>query len=515
MKLIKDIFCKNKISTRIFKRNYNVKISLIVCTDMRGGISKNETIPWSIKEDINFFYDITTKKNNNNNENAIIMGKKTWMSLPDNSRGFKNRNNIVLSSILSQDELNKTNFTGSKTWVVNSLDNAMKLVTHMGINNVFIGGGAKVYKQALQKFKIDNIYLTTIFSTFGCDSFFPLKEFNNWRDQQNIYNQTKRFQIIDNKNNKPYSIFFDKNSTSPQTFVNFEETNYLNLMERIINQGRRGETRNGTTMSIFGDKLEFNLSKGFPLLTTKKVSLYNIFHELMFFIRGQTNTNILKDHKINIWNNNTSRIFLDSVGLNHYSEGDMGPMYGFQWRFNNALYKGCHTNYYNQGIDQLKHCLELIKYDPHSRRIVMTTFNPNQANEGCLFPCHGVFIQFYIEGSKLSCMMTQRSADIFLGLPYNVASYALLTHMICEVVNNDELYKGPQLSPGRLIISIGDAHLYQSHYSQAIRQILREPTEFPKLKFNRKVSKIEDFIFDDLNLIEYDPYPNITAKMVA
>lgn len=528
MNLVKIFFNKNKLSKNIFSRYYslvsntqrslgndtNTQISLIACTDNKYGISKDGEIPWSIKEDMHFFQDITTKNNISCKKNALIMGKQTWLSLPDKSRGFKNRINIVLSSSLSQFDLDQTNVTASQTWLANSMYSATTLINRMNINNIFICGGADVYRKILRDYKINNIYLTYIDSDFRCNKFFPMDELIHWRDTQIIPDPIiKRFIVADNKNNQTYPLFIKK--YYDRYIKVTEETKYLDLMERIINEGHRRDTRNGVTMSIFGDKLEFDLSKGFPLLTTKKISLYNIFHELMFFIKGSTNTNILKDLKVNIWNNNTSRDFLDSNGLKHYIEGDMGPMYGFQWRFNNAIYEGCHANYDGKGFDQLKYCIELIKSDPHSRRIIMTTYNPSQSKEGCLFPCHGVFIQFYLENNQLSCMMIQRSADIFLGLPYNIASYALLTHMICEVVNNDKSYKGPQISPGRLIISIGDAHLYQSHYSQAVRQILREPMDFPKLKFNRSVSKIENFVFDDLNLIEYDPYPNITAKMVA
>lgn len=517
--MLKTKLTKKNLFKNMLIRNFASKISLIVCTDDRNGIAKNGQIPWSIKEDMHFFYDVTTTKNNSTDpSNVIIMGKNTWMSLPDKSRGFKNRINIVVSSKLSQTDLDVTNVTNSQARVVKSFNAGINMARNMGVRNIFISGGTQIYEEGLDKCIINNLYLTKIRADYQCDKFFPMFMLSYLFNHSHNLIYEKDFRLTDNISNKSQLVSFKKYSTDEYIWNdnnNAEETAYLDLLKNTIKNGSERVTRNSTTLSTFGNKLEFDLSEGFPLLTTKKISLYNIFHELMFFVRGQTNTNILKDMGINIWNDNTSRKFLDSVGLSNRSEGDMGEMYGFQWRHFGANYEGYNKKYHNQGFDQLAYCLELIKTDPQSRRIVMTTYNPSQAKEGCLFPCHGVFLQFYCDGNKLSCMMTQRSADIFLGLPYNIASYALLTHMICEIVNNDTTYLGPKLSPGRLIISMGDIHLYHSHYSQAIRQILRQPRNFPELSFNRQVTRIEDFEFKDLELKEYNCYPNINAKMIA
>ena len=232
---------------------------------------------------------------------------------------------------------------------------------------------------------------------------------------------------------------------------------------------------------------------------------------------------------MNIWNANTKREVLDSSGLSSYEEGDMGPMYGCQWRHFGAKYEGCNADYTEQGIDQLSECINLIRNDPHSRRIIMTTFNPAQVNEGCLYPCHGISIQFYVESlnnisgdnpenntislceNKLSCMMTQRSGDLFLGVPYNIASYALLVHMMCEIISNS----GMKIVPGRLIIVLGDVHIYETHKDQATKQISRDPYNFPFLKFNKKVENIEDFKFENVELCEYNHHPGIKAEMIA
>lgn len=209
-------------------------------------------------------------------------------------------------------------------------------------------------------------------------------------------------------------------------------------------------------------------------------------------------------------------------------------MYGFQLQHFNAEYQGCNQDYNGKGFNQIEYCLELLKTDPHSRRILMTTYNPLQAKEGCLFPCHGISIIFNVnEGfetkdgtenqdekgkqkfRKLSCMMTQRSVDSICGLQFNLTSYALLVHLICEVINNDPNYLGPKYRPGRLIMNLADTHIYEQHYEQAIRQILRDPHPFPKLKIKRKVQKLNFFQAEDFELIGYKYEPYIPVKMVA
>ena len=252
-----------------------------------------------------------------------------------------------------------------------------------------------------------------------------------------------------------------------------------------------------------------------PLLTTKKVFFRGAFEELMWFLRGDTNAKHLSEKGVSIWDGNTSREFLDSVGLQKYEEGDIGAMYYFQIYHFNEPYQGMnHTH--TGGFNQFEYCINLIKTDPYSRRIMMTTYNPLQSGDGVLFPCHSVLIQFNVDGAhNLNCLMVQRSADSFLGLPFNICSTSLLVRLIVEVINNDSTYLGRKLSAGKLTIQLGDTHLYEDHYSQAIRQILREPFAFPVMKINRTVSDITDFKFEDIELVGYSSYPNIVAKMVV
>lgn len=194
-------------------------------------------------------------------------------------------------------------------------------------------------------------------------------------------------------------------------------------------------------------------------------------------------------------------------------------MYGFNWLHYGADYEGMNHDYTGKGFNQLEYCLNLLKNDPHSRRILMTTYNPEIAKQGCLFPCHGIDIIFNVKTKDnvniLSCMMTQRSADMFLGVPFNIASYSLLVHIICEVINNDKTYSGNKFTPGILTINLGDLHIYEDHKTQCIRQILRDPYPFPQLIIKGQHVNMSDFTYEDFELIDYNCYPGIIAQMVA
>jgi len=278
----------------------------------------------------------------------------------------------------------------------------------------------------------------------------------------------------------------------------YPESNYLNLLEELIYVGNSRQTRNGITYSIFGKTIEYDISESFPLLTSKKVFFRGIIEELLFFIAGKTDTKLLEEKGVNIWKGNTSEEFIKSVNL-PYREGDMGPMYGFNWLHFNAVYTGCDADYTNKGYNQLEHVLRLLKEDPYSRRIIMTSYNPAVASDGVLYPCHGIAIQFYVRelnGKKyVSCSMTQRSADIACGVPYNIASYAALVYIICA-------HLGDEYRPDRLIMNFGDIHLYEEHINEALIQIKREAFEFPTLEIN-KFENLSDLTFEHFNLKNY------------
>jgi dihydrofolate reductase/thymidylate synthase len=230
-----------------------------------------------------------------------------------------------------------------------------------------------------------------------------------------------------------------------------------------------------------------------------------IYEELLWFIKGDTNSKNLENKGVNIWAGNSSRDYLDSIGLKNYETGDCGPIYGFQWRHYNADYEGFDKDYSGKGIDQLQNCIDLIKNDPTSRRIYMTAWNPIRLDEMCLPPCH-VSYQFYVENNTLSCMMYQRSGDMFLGVPFNIASTALLTYMISHIC---------QLTPGSITLVIGDAHIYESHIDAVKEQLTRTPLPFSTLSFKKNHTNINDILSEDIELNNYVSLKAISAKMVA
>ena len=259
---------------------------------------------------------------------------------------------------------------------------------------------------------------------------------------------------------------------------------YLDLLNKIMTEGVVKGDRTGTgTKSIFGYQMRFNLSEGFPLLTTKKLLLKSIIHELLWFLAGDTNIKYLNDNKVTIWDE-----WADE-------NGDLGHVYGYQWR-SWPTPDGSH-------IDQISQLVEQIKNNPNSRRLIVSAWNVADIDNMALPPCHALF-QFYVADGRLSCQLYQRSADVFLGVPFNIASYALLTMMIAQVTG---------LQPGEFVHTLGDTHLYLNHFEQVEEQLSRTPRALPKMKINPEVKSIFDFKFEDFELEGYDPYPTIKAPM--
>lgn len=261
---------------------------------------------------------------------------------------------------------------------------------------------------------------------------------------------------------------------------------YLNLMRHVLEHGTDKSDRTGTgTRSVFGYQMRFDLSEGFPLLTTKKLHLRSIIHELLWFLKGDTNIKYLKEHNVSIWDE-----WADE-------NGDLGPVYGYQWRSWPAP-DGRH-------IDQIANLIDQIKKNPDSRRLIVSAWNPALVDEMALPPCHALF-QFYVANGKLSCQLYQRSADIFLGVPFNIASYALLTLMLAQVCG---------LQAGEFVHTFGDAHLYSNHFEQAELQLSREPRALPQMKLNPEVKDLFGFKFEDFELTGYDPHPHIKAAVAV
>ena len=259
---------------------------------------------------------------------------------------------------------------------------------------------------------------------------------------------------------------------------------YLELIEKILYEGIERSDRTGTgRKSIFGYQMQFDLDEGFPLVTTKKVHLKSIIHELIWFLAGSTNIKYLKDNGVSIWDE-----WADE-------NGELGPVYGAQWR--------SWPNPDGSSTDQIKSLVKNIKSNPNSTRHIVSAWNPSQVDEMALPPCHALF-QFFVANSKLSCQLYQRSADVFLGVPFNIASYALLTLMIAQVCG---------LKPGKFVHTLGDAHLYLNHLEQAKLQVTREPLKLPSIKINSSINNLEDFVYEDFEILNYESHPAISAPI--
>ncbi|AGY30693.1 ORF70 [Retroperitoneal fibromatosis-associated herpesvirus] len=288
--------------------------------------------------------------------------------------------------------------------------------------------------------------------------------------------------------------------------VNPGERLYLGQLCHILGHGIERADRTGVgTLSVFGMHARYSLRGEFPLLTTKRVYWRGVVEELLWFIRGCTDARRLSERGVKIWNANGSKEFLTARGLGHRREGDLGPVYGFQWRHFGATYEDADADYSGRGVDQLAYILDLIKNHPCDRRMVMSAWNPVDIPKMALPPCH-VLCQFYVSAGELSCQLYQRSGDMGLGVPFNIASYALLTYMIAHVSG---------LRPGELIHVLGDAHIYKNHIEAVKVQLSREPRPFPRLHIVRTVSSIEDFTVDDFSLEGYDPHPAIRMDMAV
>lgn len=261
---------------------------------------------------------------------------------------------------------------------------------------------------------------------------------------------------------------------------------YLDLLGKILDEGVRKDDRTGTgTLSIFGHQMRFDLSTGFPLLTTKKLHTRSIIHELLWFLRGETNVRYLQENKVTIWDE-----WADE-------NGELGPVYGHQWRSWQTAD--------GRTIDQISQVVEQIRNNPDSRRLIVSAWNVGEIESMALPPCHALF-QFYVANGRLSCQLYQRSADVFLGVPFNIASYAMLTMMMAQVTG---------LEPGDFVHTLGDAHLYSNHLDQAREQLQRQPRPLPRLRLNPEVRSLFDFRYEDFSIEGYDPHPSIKAPIAV
>uniref|UniRef100_A0A0E0J9U1 Bifunctional dihydrofolate reductase-thymidylate synthase n=2 Tax=Oryza TaxID=4527 RepID=A0A0E0J9U1_ORYNI len=482
------------------KRSYQVVVS--ATRDM--GIGKDGTLPWKLPGDLKFFKDITVTTSDPSKKNAVVMGRKTWESIPLKFRPLPGRLNVILTRSGSFDFA-----TAENVVICGSLDSALQLLATtpycLTVEKTFIIGGGEILRQSLNAPACEAIHLTDIESSIECDTFIPpidLSMFHPWYSSFPVVENGIKHSFISfvrvtesiaeandssgkeltGNDSKKVKFEIENFSFLPKMiFERHEEYQYLNLVQDIIRNGAKKNDRTGTgTVSKFGCQMRFNLRRNFPLLTTKRVFWRGVLEELLWFISGSTNAKVLQEKGIHIWDGNASRQYLDR-------------------------YTDMHADYVGKGFDQLMDVIDKIKNNPDDRRIILSAWNPTDLKKMALPPCH-MFAQFYVENGELSCQMYQRSADMGLGVPFNIASYSLLTCMIAQVCD---------LSPGDFVHVIGDAHVYRTHVEALEEQMRKQPKPFPILKINPVKKDIDSFVTSDFKLVRYDPHHKIEMKMAV
>lgn len=434
-------------------------VSIIVEVDNQFGISKDNITPWDLSEKEKQFSNFTKNK-------TIITGKYTYKNIPSDS--YKEL--IVVTTESLNDD------------TVKQADTVKEALEKASYHAFILNGDEKIFQEAIQY--ADTIFLTHVFGKYNCDAFFPAL---NWRWEINYSSNVLQ------ENGYSYRNLM----IIPSERIESQEQSYLQVLYNTLYNGEERFDRTGTgTIGTFANTISFDMSDGtIPLLTTKRVPMRIVLEELLWFLRGETNAKTLQNKNVHIWDGNSSREFLDKRGLADYSEGQLGPIYGAQWR-----------NFNGQGYDQIKKLEETLKNDPTSRRMIVSAWNPNQLHEMALQPCHVLFQLYVCNQSKLHMRVDQRSADMFLGIPFNLASYGILTFLLA---------KRNGYKPGMLHIQLGDTHIYNNHINQVKEQLQREQLMSPKLHVNDNVKKkeIDNISINDFTLIGYFPKPTIKAEM--
>lgn len=462
--------------------------SIIVAVDSCFGIAKNGLIPWHCREDMLHFKKITVG-------NIVIMSYSTWNSIK--AKPLSDRINLIISP---------SGNTVSEVQCFLSLDDALKwCYDNEPTKRAIVIGGGKLYRHSLQHNLCEEIHLSRISGDYSCDTHLELNHVNDGSDVclgEFCAMFSTKFVIKTQDSHTDWSY-------TRYTRINPDEQQYLNLIKSIIATGCLKTDRTSVgTLSTFGNQAVYDLSNNrLPLFTTKKMFWRGVVEELMWMIKGCTDSKVLEAKGVNIWKGNSTREFLDQRGLYDYEEGDCGKIYGAQWRHYGAQYRGCHADYTGEGIDQLKTAISMIKNDPTSRRILVSAWNPSDLDKMCLPPCH-VMMQFYVDTNNktLSCMMTQRSCDMGLGVPFNVASYSLLTILISHICG---------LKPGKFVHNMGDTHVYCNHIDGLQEQLKQTPYPFPTVYISKKSEDIDSYSSEDIQLINYNHCPPIKLKMAV
>ena len=443
-------------------------------------IGKDGSLPWTITEDLKHFKKLTEG-------HVVVMGKNTYLSiLMKCGKPLENRLNVVIT--------NSADIFSSHSNVVyigiNEFEE-LKLPKH---KRVFIIGGSDVYSHFMPK--ATTLHLTHIDKVYDGDRYFP--PFCMWKL---INSSVKHYSNVEKCS---FTFLTYERSANESILVN--DIRYQKLLHTVLTKGSERPDRTGTgTVGLFGKHLTLDISQHVPLLTTKLVPWKSCIKELLWFMKGQTDATILQSQDVHIWDGNTTREFLDSRGLEKLPAGDIGCGYGFQWRHFGEEYNTCKDTYQG-GFDQLSYVIDQLKNDPYSRRIFMSAWNPLHMNKMALPPCH-VSAQFYVDQNRnLSCHMYQRSVDCFLGLPFNIFSYTVLTHILAMICD---------MKPKDLIISMGDTHIYKDHIAQVQKQLDRIPIVPPKLVVNPRIKDIplEEISIDDFEIVGYFHHDTLKGKM--
>jgi dihydrofolate reductase/thymidylate synthase len=437
-------------------------------------------IPWKVPDDMKLFKKITSSVTGLKKKNALIMGRNTSLTVPN----FVDRISLVLSS----SQCNEKN--GIKNWN-DLLVRCNEIYQNGEIEKFFIIGGAQVYKQSLL-YPHEYIYLSII-----------NKPIHIPEDYEPIYFCKTFEQLIHDYEIVQSEEYIDFTFYKLRPKFQFFEHIYKTIINKIMLYGINKESRNAITKSINDVSFKIHLKHGFPILTIKRTFWRGIVEELLWMLRGHTDTNKLKEKNIHIWDGNSSREYLDKYGFNSYKEGDIGPGYGFQMRHAGAVYFGCDYNYRNIGIDQVNECINLIKQNPNSRRIIINLWNVKDIDKMALPPCHYNY-QFTVTNGELNCHLYQRSWDILLG--WNTSTAALLTHIFAEQTG---------LKVGTLTHTICDIHLYHNHLNSIDELMNRQSYQLPTLKILNHKDNIDDYIFEDFLLENYQSHPPIKLQMFA
>lgn len=481
--------------------------TIFVAYDSARGIAQKGRIPWPrLDKDMELFAKSTE-------EHVIIMGRKTWESLPQ--RPLQKRVNIIITNNHTQySQIRAHQLYGPGVLTSNNLEQAIVTAkSSFPDKKIFVIGGQDIYEEAINKHLVTLIVATEIEAKFNCDRFFPKlgPQFIKSNESQIITQRLNLENADEESREKAPSIKYKV--VEYQLINNIAEMNYLQLMNNILlTRVEKGDRTGAGTYMQWGAQLRFPLNDRFPLLTTKKMFLRGVFEELKWFLSGETNIKALADADVHIWDHNSSREYLDSRGLKDYPIGEVGPIYGYQWMNYNKPYSGPavarseNETTSETGINQLKNAIEMIKNDPTSRRIVVCAWNPQQIDQMALPPCHMMY-QFAVVQKKLCCRVDMRSADLFLGVPFNIASYALLTTFVARICN---------LELGDLVLQMGDVHIYKNHLEACLKQLERTALQFPRLNITKSLDSLEDvakLTWEDIKLEDYVHHDKIEASL--